>query len=189
MAANPKLVTRMKADAQLLLTGQETERLLFRKLTPADFNLWLPFYHEPKSTQYWEGLPQDPITACQEQFDRVFERYQNNLGGMNALIHKETKALIGLCGLLVQEVDGQSELEIGYAVLPQYWQQGYAYEAAHKCKCFAQENKLAKSLISIIHIDNTPSKKVALKNGMQLEKTTQYKNNPVAIFRIHLQQN
>ncbi|WP_343485623.1 GNAT family N-acetyltransferase [Allomuricauda sp. d1] len=168
-----------------LLEDESTERLLFRKFTPEDFDLWLPFYDDPRSTEFWDGLPENPIEACQQQFDRIFERYEKGLGGMNALILKETEALVGMCGLLVQTVDEKEELEIGYSVLPKYWKKGFAIEAASKCKQFAFENHFADSLISIIHIDNVPSQKVALKNGMVLDKITTYKDNPVHIFRVH----
>ncbi|SNZ01841.1 GNAT family N-acetyltransferase [Flagellimonas pacifica] len=168
-----------------LLENQATERLLFRKILPSDFDAWLPFYHEPKSTQYWDGLPSDPVEACKIQFDRIFERYEEGTGGMNALILKETGQLIGICGLLIQIVDEIEELEIGYSVLPQYWQQGFGIEAAQKCKEFAFANDFVPSIISIIHIDNIPSQKVALKNGMHLDKTTTYKDNPVHIFRVN----
>ncbi len=170
--------------SKYLLENQTSERLIFRKLKESDFEEWLPFYHNPKSTQYWEGLPADPIEACTSQFDRVFERYENDLGGMNALISKETGELVGICGLLVQMVDNIEELEIGYSILPKFWLQGYAFEAAQKCKQFAFENSFSDSLISIIHVDNLPSQKVAEKNGMFLDKTTTYKNNPVHIFRV-----
>jgi RimJ/RimL family protein N-acetyltransferase len=46
-------------------------------------------------------------------------------------------------------------------------------------------NTRLASLVSIIHINNYRSRGVALKNGMHLEKTTVYKENPVAIFRIY----
>ena len=154
---------------KLLLEGETTTRLQFRTLKPSDFDTWLPFHEEPLSTQYWEGLPKDPYTACKQQFDKTFERYANTLGGMNALIALETKQLIGLAGLLVQTVNGVQELEIGYSILPQYWKQGYATEAAKKCKTYAFEQELASSLISIIHINNIPSQKVALNNEMFLD--------------------
>lgn len=169
-----------------LLTGQETERLRFRQLERSDFDTWLPFHQNPSSNNFWVGLPDDPMVACQQWFDKAFHRYENELGGMNVLIHKETNEFIGQCGLLVQTVDDIKELEIGYSILPQHWKQGYATEAAQKCKAFAQENKFAASLISTIHIDNIPSQKVALNNGMHLDKTTVYDDNPAHIFRIHL---
>ena len=171
--------------AKFLLDGENSERLYFRKVAPEDFEDWLPFYLNPQSTQFWDGLPKEPKEACRQQFDRIFERYQDEPGGMNALIHKTTSELIGLCGLLVQQVDDQQELEIGYSILPKFWLQGFAFEAAQKCKNFAFENGFTDSLISIIHVDNIPSQKVALKNGMYLEKTTTYKENPVHIFRVN----
>lgn len=171
--------------AKYLLENQKSERLLFRKITPKDFDSWLPFYENPESTRYWNGLPKNPEEACNKQFDKTFERYEKGLGGMNALIHKETNLLIGICGLLVQTVDGIEELEIGYSILPQYWRKGYAIETARKCKEYAFNHKFTTSLISIIHVDNIPSKRVASKNGMVLDKTTTYKENPVAIYRVH----
>ncbi|TAI49529.1 GNAT family N-acetyltransferase [Flagellimonas allohymeniacidonis] len=170
---------------KFLLDGESSERLYFRKVALDDFDDWLPFFLNPLSTQYWEGLPDEPEEACRQQFDRIFERYRDGSGGMNALIHKTTSGLIGLCGLLVQRVDGQQELEIGYSVLPKFWLQGFAFEAAQKCKNFAFDNRFTDSLISIIHVDNVPSQKVAQKNGMHLEKTTTYKENPVHIFRVN----
>lgn len=167
-----------------LLEGEETARLKFRKLLSSDFDLWLPFHQEPLSTQFWEDEQPEPNVACQIWFDNIFYRYENNLGGMNALIDKTPNSLIGQCGLLVQTVDNIKELEIGYSILPKYWKKGYASEAAKKCKEYAFKNDYAKSLISIIHTDNIPSQKVAINNGMHLNKTTTYKDNPVYIYRV-----
>ncbi len=169
-----------------LLEGQESKRLLFRKIQPADFNDWLAFHQNSKTSQYWDGLAQNPKVACAQDFDRTFFRYENQLGGKMALISKKTKEFIGLSGLLVQEIDGFQELEIAYSLLPKYWKQGYAIEAASQCKLYAIANKLALSAISIIHVANIPSQKVALKNGMKLDTTTDYLGNPVHIYRILL---
>jgi RimJ/RimL family protein N-acetyltransferase len=89
-----------------------------------------------------------------------------------------------MCGLLIQHVDGVRELEIAYSLLPEYRGQGYASEAGKYCRDQAFENAWAASLISIIHVKNTPSMRVASRLGMTLDKTTRYKNNPVHIFRM-----
>lgn len=167
-----------------LLDNEETERLIFRKVLPTDFDIWLPFHEDPRSSQYWKGLPKDPKKACSEQFSRIFERYEEESGGMNALISKERNTLIGLAGILLQTVADQQEFEIGYSILPSYWRQGYAFEAAEKCKSVAFGRNWAKSLISIIQVDNIPSQKTAIKNGMHIDFATTYRTNPVYIFRV-----
>jgi len=168
----------------LLLEGEESKRLSFRKVLKTDFNAWLPFHQEPLSSLYFAGEVLEPEAACQNWFTKVFNRYAQNLGGLNALINKENGQLIGMCGLLIQTVDELQELEIGYSILPEYWKKGYATEAAKKCKNYAFQRKLAESIISIIHIDNIGSQKVAMNNGMFLDKTTTYKGIPVHIFRV-----
>jgi RimJ/RimL family protein N-acetyltransferase len=168
-----------------LMTGHESGRLRFRLLQPDDFDLWLPFYYHPEATRYWQGEPTDPVLNCQQWFEKTFYRYQHHKGGMNVLIDRKTGAFVGQCGLLVQVVDGIQELEIGYSILPQFWNQGYATEAAITCRRYAFANGLSDSLISIIHEQNIPSQTVALKNGMTAEKRTIYAGNPVIIYRAY----
>jgi RimJ/RimL family protein N-acetyltransferase len=168
-----------------LLTNEETERLLFRKVTAEDFKDWLPFHENPISNQYWAGLPTDPKIACQQQLDKTLLRYNEGSGGLNALISKKDHQLIGLSGLLVQEIEGERELELGYSILPNFWRVGYAFDAANRVKKVAFDKQWAESLISIIHKENIPSQKTALKLGMSVDFTTTYFNNPVDIYRIY----
>ncbi len=167
-----------------LLFGEESERLLFRKLESTDFSTWLEFFKDPLWDKYWVMKKQSPEVHCQQWFDKIFNRYANNLGGMNVLIDKKSRAFIGQCGLLIQTVDGIEELEVGYSMMPQHRGKGYAPEAAKKCIDFTFAHQLRDSVISIIHEDNLESQKVALKNKLSLDKRTIYDNNHVSIYRI-----
>jgi [ribosomal protein S5]-alanine N-acetyltransferase len=168
-----------------LLHGQQTSRLNFRSVLESDYNVWLKFFQDPNTSLHWVEEKESAEDACRNWYKKQVWRYENNMGGMNALTEKSSGLLIGHCGLLVQTVDGTSELEIGYSLLPEFWGKGYALEAATKCKDYAFENGLTESLISIISVTNLPSQKVALNNGMTIEKETTYKGNQVFIFRIH----
>jgi RimJ/RimL family protein N-acetyltransferase len=168
-----------------LLDGEETNRLVFRRISESDFNVWLKFFEDPQTSVHWVEEKDTPIIACQKWYQKQLWRYENDKGGMNALIEKTSGKLVGHCGLLVQTVDEISELEIGYSLLPGFWNRGYAFEAASHCRDFAFNNDFSKSLISIISLTNVPSQKVALKNGMTIEKDTIYNGNKVYIFRVY----
>lgn len=179
-------MTFIKDNAQLLLFGQQSERLRYRKLVLADFEPWLRFCEDPPSLRYF-GMPEHhtPLQNCELWFERAMHRYENNLGGMNALEHKTSGKLVGQCGLLVQTIDGVEELEIGYSLMPEFRSQGYASEAARFLRDYTFLHALSDSLISIIHVENEASARVALANGMHWEKTTVFKEIPVNVFRIH----
>ncbi|MGJ8734768.1 MAG: GNAT family N-acetyltransferase [Cellulophaga sp.] len=168
-----------------LLEQQETDRILFRKINQSDLNAWLEFFKSPKSFKYWISELESPEIECKKWYEKQDYRYKHDLGGMNALIEKATEELIGHCGLLIQNVDDKFEVEIGYSILPKFWNKGFATESAKKCKDFAFENDLTNSVISIISLTNKPSEKVAIKNGMRIDKVTEYNKNDVNIFRIN----
>lgn len=172
-------------QADLLLFGEETERLLFAAVSDEYREDWLRFCAFPGSLDYI-GLQEHPTpeAKCQAWFDRVTWRYENNLGGMNALIEKQSGKLAGQCGLLIQDIDGVRELEIGYSLMPEFRGKGLALEAAAKCKMHAFEREVADSLISVIHVENEASMRVARANGMEISATTESKGDPVHIFRI-----
>lgn len=154
-----------------LLTGQQTERLDFRLVTKDDYEVWFPLFKEQNVAKFLgmpEGLSQ--IEQCDFWFKKVFHRYENGLGGMNALIHKTSGEFIGQCGLLIQTVEDEERLEIGYSILPKYWKNGYALEAAKKCKDVCFEREFTENLMSMMHVDNIGSEIVAKKNGMTFEK-------------------
>lgn len=167
-----------------LLDGEETDRILFRKINLSDFNDWLDFHKDPTSTLHWISDFESPEVECENWYKNQFSRYENDRGGMNAIVEKETGKLIGHCGLLVQTVDQVTELEIAYSLISRFRNKGLATEAARKCLDFAFENDWSQSLISIISRTNGPSENVARKNGMYLDKKTMYKGNEVNIFRI-----
>jgi RimJ/RimL family protein N-acetyltransferase len=168
-----------------LLLNQESDRLRYRLLNENDFDIWLDFFYEEGIEQLigMEDIP-TPELRNREWFNKVESRYNSETGGLNALIDKETGEFIGQCGLLVQELDGVNEMEIGYSILKKYRNKGYASEASQKCRDYAFEKGFAEHLISIIHEDNTTSKKVALNNGMKLWKKTTFWGMNVEVYKI-----
>jgi RimJ/RimL family protein N-acetyltransferase len=67
------------------------------------------------------------------------------------------------------EVAGQSIAELGYDFRSDYWNQGYATEAALAVRDYAFDVLQLPQLISLIRVGNLASKRVAEKVGMTPE--------------------
>lgn len=162
-----------------------TRRLITRFLTPEDVRVWASFFKDKEATAYF---PPIDYSSDEEKarwwIERQITRYREARFGLQALINRETKELVGQCGLLLQEVDGEPEVEIAYHILKQYWGQGYAPEAAGAFLHYAFQNNLADSVTAIIHLHNTRAQRVAEKVGLARGKQTQWAGVDVYIYRI-----
>ncbi|MES2704045.1 MAG: GNAT family N-acetyltransferase [Bacteroidota bacterium] len=165
-----------------------THRLNTRFLTPEDAAIWLEYATDAKATKYTLDnlLPgRTPEEAAKEFVHFAINRYTSNRLGLQALIDKQTGDFVGQCGLLVQEVNGQREIEVGYHLLRRHWGKGYAAEAAKAFRDYGFENNFAESMVSIIHPENEASKKVAVRNGMQLAATdAKFRDTDYHLYRI-----
>ena len=92
--------------------------------------------------------------------------------GFRAVIRKEDKQFLGICGLLKQIVDGKEEVEVGYRIQDAFWGSGYGTEAALACMEYARDILHRESVISLIRPINSQSLRVAEKNGMTHERDT-----------------
>ncbi|MGB4849238.1 MAG: GNAT family N-acetyltransferase [Saprospiraceae bacterium] len=156
-----------------------------RFLTLDDISAWTDFFKDEEAI---ELMPTYGLTTNKERATRWIEkqldRYATNRMGHQALIDRNTNEFIGQAGLLVQEVDGITELEVGYHVFKKYWGQGYAPEAARLFLNYGFKNNLSDSIISIIDTRNLKSQRVADKNGLLREKQTTWSDLNVYIYRI-----
>jgi RimJ/RimL family protein N-acetyltransferase len=100
------------------------------------------------------------------------ERYYQIWGfGPYAVVERQSQRVLGYCGLfLFPELDGQTEVEIGYRLMRSAWGKGYATEAVGTVRDYAFNILSLKRLIAIIDPSNTASIRVAEKIGMTYEK-------------------
>ena len=165
----------------------ESVRLNTRFLTLDDVDAWTPYFENEECCRFlpsFKGFT-DPKDRAKEWIDFAMLRYQNMRAGMRALIHKETGELIGQSGLLLQEVEGKDELEVGYHLLYPHWHQGYATEAASMFKDYVFGNNMGDYVISIINPQNDNSKRVAMRNGMKFERQAIFRDSLNDIFKIY----
>ena len=152
------------------MTVIETSRLILREMILEDCEVLAEVLCDPKAMHHYpKAFSLEEVSAWVE---RNQARYRNDGHGLWTVVIKETGEVIGDCGLTYQHVDGVDELEIGYHIIPKFWNLGYATEAAAACCKFAFENLSAKRAISWMNPENYASRRVAEKNGLEFEKET-----------------
>ena len=142
----------------------ETKRLFIRNLNEKDLDdLGLILKDDETMYAYEGAFSDDEVLSWME---KQFSRYRDHGFGLWAVVLKDTGAMIGQCGLTIQEWKGADVLEVGYLFNKAYWHHGYATEAARACLEYAFEKLDAERVSSIIRTTNTASLNVARRNGM-----------------------
>jgi len=93
--------------------------------------------------------------------------------------------VVGDCGLTVQDVEGESLVEVGYHVKLALRGQGLATEAATAVRDAAREAGMPR-LVAIIRPENAPSQRVAQKIGLTLERSAFKNGGEVLVFGAEL---
>jgi len=104
-----------------------------------------------------------------------------------AVVLRENTEVLGYCGFL-HHPEVPDEVEIGYRLDPAYWNRGLITEAAQAVRDHAFEDLRLPRVISLIHPENIPSRRVAEKNGMKVEKEITFRGFPTLVFAITREQ-
>ncbi|HEX4840097.1 MAG TPA: GNAT family N-acetyltransferase [Rhabdochlamydiaceae bacterium] len=119
---------------------------------------------------------------CRNRFSLAFNpAWQPNFE-FTWVYYKEEKKIIGLAGLIIQEIEGTKKIELGYRLLPKYWHRGLALEAAREICTYAFTVLKLKELISIIEPANTRSIRLAERVGMRPQEMIQFHDRDVYIY-------
>lgn len=160
----------------------ETPRLQLRELVPDDLDALAKVLSDPITMQFYpKPYDRQGITDWIERNRRRYQEHGHSLWGM---VLKSSDELIGDCGLAMQNVEGQNEIEIGYHVCRDHWKQGFATEAARACRDYGFAQLKAPRLISLIRPENIASRRVAEKNGMTIWKEVIWADLPHIVYAI-----
>jgi ribosomal-protein-alanine N-acetyltransferase len=142
----------------------KTERLGFRNWTEQDWPLARELWGDIQVTQFFGG-PFDE-TAIRERFE-LHVRNQTEHGFQYwPIFELATGEFVGCCGLRPYWPE-KFVHELGFHLLPKYWGQGLAVEAARAVIAYGFETLGAKSLSAGHHPKNVVSKKVIQKLGFR----------------------
>jgi RimJ/RimL family protein N-acetyltransferase len=160
----------------------ETERLMLRYLTPNDVDAIFAVIGDPETMKFYpQKFTREDAAGW---IARSIERYRRDGCGLFAVVLKSNGEVIGNCGLMRQDVEGESMLEVGYHFRRDHWGYGYATEAALGCLDYAFGHLQAEKVVSLILPENVPSRRVAERNGMKVERQAMFHELPHLVYAM-----
>jgi len=163
----------------------ETARLSLRPFREEDIDRLAELMADRDFMRFSRG----PYTREQTQgvLDKFLSWKKAGLPSPFGVVLRENTEVLGYCGFLHHpEVPG--EVEIGYRLHPDYWNRGLITEAAQAVRDHAFRDWKLPRVISLIHPENIPSRRVAEKNGMKVEKEITFRGFPTLVFAITREQ-
>jgi [ribosomal protein S5]-alanine N-acetyltransferase len=164
----------------------ETPRLILRQFAADDLDRMTELMANKDFMRFSMGL----MTCEQTQsfLDKVIGWDRDGLPSQFAMIVRSSGTLAGYCGFFHQEVDGAKEIEIGYRLHRDFWNRGLTTEGGRAVRDHGFRDLKLNYVISLIHPENHPSRRVAEKNGMTLERKTTFRGFPTFVFAITREQ-
>lgn len=164
----------------------ETERLLLRPTSIEDACFIFELLNTPKWIQHIgdRNIHSIKDAECYIQ-EKIIPNFKKNGAGNYTIIRKSDSAKIGSCGLYDREgVDG---IDLGYAFLPKYEKQGYAFEAAQKIKDIAIAVFNIKTISAITSQENLGSQKLLDKLDFQYTELIKIPNDDenLMLYKFH----
>ena len=153
------------------MTVLATPRLQLRPFTLADHEAHARIYSDAEVMRY---MPRGPMTlaaarqASQAVLTHFIKHWAEHAFGVWAVMDKATGTLLGQCGLrFLPEIN---EVEVLYLLARAHWGQGLASEAARAALAYGFDQVGLDRIIALTKPENTASRRVMEKLGMQYEK-------------------
>lgn len=146
-----------------------TARLLLRQLTVADTARFLQLRSDKTALEFLDKEPMQNEDEAVTLINKIQENLDNNTGITWAVaLKEEPELLIGTLGFwrIIKE---HYRAEIGYMLLPEYFNKGYMTEAIHTANDFAFNQLNLHSIEANINPANKASEALLLKTGFRKE--------------------
>jgi len=148
----------------------QTERLLLRWLDPGDSAFILELVNDPSWMRYIGDKGVKTIQDAKRYIENgPVEMYQRLGFGLYMVDLKENGVPIGICGLIKR--DALPDVDLGFAFLPRFWGNGYAFESASAVMSYGREALGLSRIVAILSQDNHRSAKLLEKLGFRFDST------------------
>lgn len=147
----------------------ETQRLVLRRFTTEDAAFLLRLLNEPSFLRY---IGDRGVLSLEDARRYILkgpvDSYRRYHFGLFLTELKSDGTPVGMCGLVKRIA--LTDVDLGFAFLPEFWSRGYAVEAATAVMDYAGATIGLKRVVAITSLDNAGSMRLLGKLGFRFER-------------------
>lgn len=147
----------------------ETDRLILRRMSIVDGEFMLDLLNDPSWIRF---IGDRKARSVQDAIDyisnKIVPMYDRNGFGLYLTALKSDGRPIGICGLIKREA--LEDVDIGFAFLPQFRANGYAFESATAVMAYGNGVLGLSRIVAITSPDNEQSAKLLERLGFRFER-------------------
>ncbi len=165
----------------------ETERLALRRLTLDDAAFMLGLLNEPS---FLQNIGDKGVRTEADAREHIrtgpVASYDAHGFGLYLVSLRDTGEPIGTCGLLTR--DALDDVDVGFALRPEFWSQGYAFESASAVIAYARNTLGLSRIAAIVSPDNTASIGLLERLGLTFERCVRLSEDApeVSLYAMNL---
>ena len=151
----------------------KTERLFISEITSADSDFMFRLLNSPKWLQFIGNRNIQTIEDATHYIEHIIRPSYEKYGfGYYKICLNKSDAAVGICGLIKR--DFLDDIDIGYALLPEYEGKGFALEATQALFGYAESKLGLSNILAFTTPDNERSIHLLEKLGFSFVKSFLY---------------
>ncbi len=147
----------------------ETERLILREVALGDAEFILGLLNQ---SSFLRHIGDKGVRTLDDARGYILngpvDSYRRLGFGLYLVESKGSGAPMGICGLVKR--DTLQDVDVGFAFVPEFWSQGYAFESTSAVLAHAKDTLGLERVVAVVSPDNQASIKLLEKLGLKLER-------------------
>jgi ribosomal-protein-alanine N-acetyltransferase len=171
------------ADAPSSVESLKTERLLLLRMRAEDADDLVAMQQDDRFIEVFGH--RSPEEHIRRGVARTVEDWDRVGYGPWTLRDRGGGAFVGRGGLQRATIDGVDEVELGYALRPEWWGRGLATEVSRAALELAFERLELPNVVAFTMPTNVRSRRVMEKLGFTFERDIVWSELPHVLYRLH----
>jgi [ribosomal protein S5]-alanine N-acetyltransferase len=159
-----------------------TARLHAFRLQPDDFSIVHRMHQDHEVMKTLGGIRSEAKTR--DYMQRNLEHWERYGYGLWILRGPDDRGFVGRSAIRHVELDGKDEIEVGYALMREYWGRGLATEVTHEMIKLAFSSLGIADLVAFTLRENVASRRVMEKAGGTYEGDIVHDDQSHVLYRF-----